>query len=84
MARNVFEKGLSHAEAQGALKKYISFLFLKRKKANNIKIYDRKVWIFANETLITVFPIPVYLEEDAVVQCRNKKNLQNKKEEERV
>ena len=52
---DAFNKGISHCEAKGQLKRYIGFLYQKHQKANNIKIYNSYVWIFDNDTLITVF-----------------------------
>lgn len=53
-----FSKGLTHAQAAGRLSRYFDKLFLEHVVSNNIRMYANYVWIFAGETLITVFPIP--------------------------
>jgi len=61
-----FNKGLTHAQAIGRLSKYFDKLYLEHETANNVRIYANYVWIFANETLVTVFPIPNRLKQNAL------------------
>ena len=66
--------GLKHSETTGRLKKYADSLYLKKKRGFNIRIYSEKVYLFANETLVTVLPLPTDLKKIA------NKLLQTKKE----
>lgn len=50
--------GISHSDTAGALNKYITSLYFKHKTANNVRIYCGSVYIFCNDVLITVFPLP--------------------------
>ena len=67
-----FEKGLTHAQATGTLSRYYDKLYLEYESANNVRIYANYVWIFAGETLITVFPIPSNLRRRAIGAQRKK------------
>ena len=48
IAKIAFDNGLTHAEATGQLKAYITKIFNRNESANNIRIYAEKIWIFAN------------------------------------
>ena len=50
--------GVSHAETKGNLKKYMDGIFLRHKTSNNTKIFNRKVYIFNDNILITVMNLP--------------------------
>ena len=58
IVNRVLKKGLDHKEAKGKVKKYMTELYLKQEKANNIRIYGSDVYVFKYETLITVLHLP--------------------------
>lgn len=58
-------KGLSHEELTGKLKRYIDKLYFRSQTANNIKVYAEKVYIFKENTLITVVSLPTGLKRIA-------------------
>lgn len=58
ISQKALERGVSHSETKGSFKKYVDALYLKHRKANNIKIYHRKVYLFKDEVLITVLNLP--------------------------
>ncbi len=58
LAEIAFERGLTHADTSGSLKKYMDYLYFHNCTANNIRLYGGKVFIFCNEILVTVFDIP--------------------------
>lgn len=58
LALIALEKGVKHSETTGSLNKFITALYFKTKTANNSRLYADKVFIFNNETLITVFELP--------------------------
>lgn len=64
-AREALERGITHAEAVGQLRKYFDRLFLAQEKASNIRVYHNHVYLFANEALLTVFPLPASLRKTA-------------------
>ena len=57
-AQAALEHGLCHAETAGNLHRYLQALYFKFESANNTRIYNDQVYIFHNEILITVFPLP--------------------------
>lgn len=58
LAQKALEEGISHKDTVGSLKKYISSLYLKYRVANNIKVYNRKLYLFKFDKLITVLNLP--------------------------
>lgn len=57
-ADNALERGVTHKQAKGKLKEYLSDLYHHSKAANNLRVYAEKVWIFKNNKLITVYHLP--------------------------
>lgn len=57
-AQRALQYGITHREVKGSLRKYMDKLYLKYRTANNMRIYNRKIYIFNGETLITVFNLP--------------------------
>jgi len=57
-AERALHDGIKHGETRGALRRYLDALYLKRKTANNIRVYCNNVYIFHDEILITIFPLP--------------------------
>lgn len=64
-AERAFTCGLEHSDLTGILKKYIDKIYLKEKKANNIRIYGDKVYLFYDKTLITVLNLTTKLSKIA-------------------
>jgi len=57
-ATKAFFSGFKHCDAKGRAKKYIDGVFLKYRKANNIRVHNGAVYIFIGRTLITVMALP--------------------------
>lgn len=57
-AQKALECGITHAETTGRLSRYLDSLYFHNKTANNIRIYQRNVYIFNQNTLITILPLP--------------------------
>lgn len=79
IVNRVLERGLSHREAKGKVKNYMTELYLKHSRANNIHIYGSDVYIFRFETLITVLHLPSEI-LNALLKNREKRKLLSKKE----
>ena len=77
IAKIAFDNGLTHAEATGQLKAYITKTFCRNESANNIRIYAEKVWIFSEDKLVTVFGIPKGLKDQANTQIKRKSRKEN-------
>jgi predicted HAD superfamily Cof-like phosphohydrolase len=58
VAERALEKGITHSETTGRLRRLIDALYLKDRRANNIRIYAEKIYLFADNTLITVINLP--------------------------
>ena len=58
MAERALNEGVAHTHTRGRLNRYLGKLYMERKKANNTRLYGEHVFIFSNEVLITVFPLP--------------------------
>lgn len=57
-ARKALEYGITHAETTGGLHRYLDYLWHQHETANNMRVYCGSVYIFHDDTLITVFPLP--------------------------
>lgn len=72
-ADKALQMGIRHSDTSGSLHRYITALYWKNQTANNVRIYCDTVYIFHNETLITVFPLPQKYRKTAE-QIRRKLN----------
>lgn len=58
IAEKAYRNGLHHKDTTGRLNRWISKLYFTNKRANSIRIYGDKAYIFADDVLITVFQVP--------------------------
>lgn len=72
-AAAALERGISHAETSGQLRRYYDKLFRVNETANNIRVYCGMVYIFRFDTLITVFPLPQKYRKTAALLAQKKK-----------
>lgn len=61
IVEKVLKEGITHSQTKGNLNKWITSLYFKNKKANNIRLYGDKAYIFCDESLMTVLQIPTDL-----------------------
>lgn len=62
VAQKAIERGITHAQATGQLKKYMDGVFLSHNNASEMRIYNQKMFVFTSDfTLITVFKVPTSL-----------------------
>lgn len=73
-AQKALELGISHYEAKGNLKRYMTKIYLKNGIPNNMRVYNHKVYLFCNNVLITVLSLPAQL-------CKAADDLQREKKE---
>ncbi len=57
-AQLALERGTKASEVKGTLGRYLSHQQEKYKCGNNIRIYASQIWIFQDNTLVTVKPVP--------------------------
>ena len=58
ITNKALENGITHAQAKGNLKAYLDKVYLTHKNANNLRVYNRKVYLFRGAVLITVINLP--------------------------
>lgn len=58
MAKKAFSDGITHSQTKGNLNKWITSLYFKEERANNIRLYGDKAYIFCGDVLVTVVQIP--------------------------
>lgn len=76
-AAHALERGITHAEATGPLRRYFDMLYQQSDSANNIRIYCNTVYVFYYDTLVTVFPLPQRLRKIAEKISRRKREQQD-------
>lgn len=57
-AQKALDFGVAHQDTKGSLKKFMDAVYFRYKNSNNTRIYNRKVYLFHNEVLITVLNLP--------------------------
>lgn len=58
LADRALNRGVTHTETKGRLNNYLNALYLKYRKASNLRIFDRMVFVFDDDVLITVLYLP--------------------------
>lgn len=58
MAEKAFQEGVSHKDTKGTVNRYITKIWNNNMNANNIKVYGENLYIFAGETLLTLYKLP--------------------------
>lgn len=59
MAQRALKEGVSREEFSGSLRRYLDGSYNHyNQEANNIRVWSEKVWIFADDILITVLDLP--------------------------
>ncbi len=62
-AEKSYSEGIKHSDTKGTLNKYITKIWSQYKTANNVRIYGEIVFLFYDNTLITVYQIPSNLKK---------------------
>jgi hypothetical protein len=50
--------GVTHSETKGSLHRYLDGVYLLKECPNNMRVYNRMVYLFRGNVLITVLPLP--------------------------
>lgn len=58
IAKTALDQGIRHEDTAGSLHRYLDHLYLQRNRANNLRIYGDKVYLFYDDSLITVLQLP--------------------------
>lgn len=78
MVERVLEKGYSHNQLKGRLKKWVDGIYLKNRTANNVKLYGDKAYIFIDNKLVTALQIPNDLTKDLKKMVKEKPNVEKR------
>ena len=73
MAEKAYLNGIQHGETKGNLNKWVTSLYFVNRRANNIRLYGDKAFIFADNVLITVLQVPSNLVKE-VKRLKNSRN----------
>lgn len=58
MAERALDQGLRHSEVAGSLRRFLDALYLSHGNATNMRIWNKKVYLFAQSVLITIIDVP--------------------------
>lgn len=73
MSDKAFDVGVTHAETNGNLNKWVTSHYFKNPTVNNIRLYGEFAWFFADNKLITVLAIPNDL-KSSVQRCQKRRD----------
>lgn len=72
-AERAMKYGVERQDAYGPFRRYLDAMYFDYGTANNLRVYNRHIYIFCNETLVTVLNIPYkYFDVADVIQRRKK------------
>jgi len=57
MMQIAYDDGIRHSDCKPALRRFVDYVWFKTKKPNQIRIHGEVIFLFHNETLITVYRI---------------------------
>ena len=58
VVQRAFKRGLRHNQTIGELRHFCDRLYLSQKQANNIRVYNKVVYLFRGTKLLTVINLP--------------------------
>ena len=58
VADKALEHGIGRGDCNGPLRRYLEGIYFAYGSGNNVRIYNRKVYVFEGPVLITVFNLP--------------------------
>lgn len=58
LANEALERGCTHRDFSGNFKRYIDGVYLAEKRANNIRIFNEHLFLFAGSALVTAWRLP--------------------------
>lgn len=58
LAPKALQHGTSARDYVGRMRRYLDSVYHYNERANNVRVYGEHVFVFDNDTLITVFPVP--------------------------
>ena len=68
------ERGLRREDTHGSFRRYLDYLYHYNRSANNIRVWAEKVYIFSDNSLVTVLNLPPRYRNAANNIQRSKEN----------
>ena len=81
--QRAFEKGISIDETVGSLRNYLDGVYLREGTANNLRVWNGSVYIFKDETLLTVYALPSRFRKTELTIMKKKKEINEENENEK-
>lgn len=70
-------EGITHSEAKGSLSKYLDGIYLLKRCSNNMRVYNRMVYLFRGNILMTVLLLPQRYQAYADKLQKRKRKLED-------
>ena len=67
IAERAFERGLKREDAKGAVRKWMNDSFYAYGTGDNMRMYGDKLYIFCDNTLVTVLQVPTEIKDKAQI-----------------
>jgi len=77
IAEKVLKQGITHNECTGQIRRWVDKLYLSEKKANNIRLYGDKAYLFNDNVLITILQIPNDLQNRVKTILKRRKETED-------
>lgn len=58
LADSAFSRGKRIHDFSGSFRRYLEGVYMAQGNVNNTRVYNEKIWLFADRTLITVWHLP--------------------------
>ena len=75
-AQKALDLGVTHGETRGGLNRYLTSIYFNNERVNNIRVYNRFVYLFSGSKLVTVMALPKKY-HDAADKLQKKKENDN-------
>lgn len=77
-AEKALKYGIERTDASGPFRRYLDFLYFDYGTANNLRVYNRYIYIFCNEVLVTIMCVPrKYWDTSDTLQRRKKRMMED-------
>ena len=65
IALKAYAEGIQHEQTTGALRRYLDKIYISHGKSSGTRIYGEHLWLFREQTLLTVLYLPTELKRSA-------------------
>lgn len=76
-AEKALKYGIERTDASGPFRRYLDSMYYEYGTANNLRVFNRHIYIFCNEVLVTVMNVPYkYVDTADITQRRKRKQME--------